>query len=409
MKHAELIRVLIETSAAMSAATLLVLLLRRPLRHWFGTGTAYALWLLVPLTTLAVMLPAAPRPVMPQTWVMVSSGTMLTNAPVAYSPNAGPWLALSALWLLGAVAMALLTAWRQRRFHRRLGTLRLREDGTHQAQADEGLPAAVGLLRPKIVVPGDFEQRYDAEQQALIRAHEATHIARGDLRFNALATAMCCVYWFNPLLHYAAARFRHDQELSCDARVLARHPHARRAYAHAMFTTQLAAQASPLGCHWGSTHPLRERIEMLKRETNTPLRRAVGATLVAGLACTLATVAWAAQPSLSPQQRKVDVHTAQSYSRWTPRRVGEYVAEQAGLQIVNPQALDDRKRVTMEFVQVPAAAALELAALESGVEPRFDVDRVYFVPSTKAQVFLRERFVGRDGRLMPAATPAPQR
>ncbi|MGH8080771.1 MAG: M56 family metallopeptidase [Lysobacter sp.] len=296
MKHAELIGLLIETSVAMSVATLLVLLLRRPLLRWFGAGLTYASWWLVPLTTVAVLLPAASRPVLPGNWIVVPGGAVMTAAPIPYSPNADPWLALSLIWLIGAIAMTLLTAWRQRRFQRRLGTLRRREDGTHQATAQEGLPAAFGLIRPKIVVPSDFEQRYDAEQQALIRAHEATHIARGDLRFNALAMTLRCVYWFNPLLHYAAARFRHDQELSCDARVVARHPQARRAYAQAMFTTQLAAQASPLGCHWGHTHPLQERIQMLKRNNNTPLRRIVGIALVMALVGGVGTVAWAAQP-----------------------------------------------------------------------------------------------------------------
>ncbi|MEH6421694.1 M56 family metallopeptidase [Pseudomonas sp. CGJS7] len=415
MNHVELIGLLAETSAAMSAATVLVLLLRGPLLRWFGAGLAYASWWLVPLTTLAVLLPAAPRPLVPGNWIVVAGGAVPTTAPVPHSPNADPWLALSVLWLIGAVAMTLLTVWRQRRFQRGLGPLRPRGDGTHQAGAQAGLPAAFGLLRPKIVVPDDFEQRYDAEQQALIRAHEATHIARGDLGFNALAMALRCLYWFNPLLHYAAARFRHDQELSCDARVIARHPQARRAYAQAMFTTQLAAQVTPLGCHWGSTHPLRERIEMLKRETHTRPRRVAGALLILALGGLAGAAAWAAQPSLSPRERQITLDTTLTMSKWTSRMIAMNAAEKAGLQIVNPQALDDRKNTTMKFDRVPVATIMELAGMESGTEPRFDVDRVTFVPSANPRIFAGNRYVGPDGSLLPVppadatSIPAPAR
>src|SRR3546814_16727473 len=76
--------------------------------------------------------------------------------------------------------------------------------------------------------------------------------------------ALRCVYWFNPLLWIAADRFRRDQELACDATVVARHPHARRAYGEAMVKTQLSAMPAPLACHWFGGHPLKERIAMLK-------------------------------------------------------------------------------------------------------------------------------------------------
>src|SRR3546814_10618324 len=72
--------------------------------------------------------------------------------------------------------------------------------------------------------------------------------------------ALRCVYWFNPLLWIAADRFRRDQELACDATVVARHPHARRAYGEAMVKTQLSAMPAPLACHWFGGHPLKERI-----------------------------------------------------------------------------------------------------------------------------------------------------
>ena len=73
------------------------------------------------------------------------------------------------------------------------------------------------------------------------------------------------MFWFNPLVHLAAARFRFDQELACDAAVIARHPDSRRRYGAAMLKTQRAEFGLPMGCHWQSSHPLKERVAMLKQ------------------------------------------------------------------------------------------------------------------------------------------------
>ena len=112
----------------------------------------------------------------------------------------------------------------------------------------------------------------------------------------ALATLLRCVFWFHPLVHVAAARFRFDQELACDAAVVARFPEARRSYGDAMLKTQLAAFGLPLGCHWQSCHPLKERISMLKQTLPGPRRRRVATALVLSLAAAASLAAWAAQP-----------------------------------------------------------------------------------------------------------------
>ena len=39
---------------------------------------------------------------------------------------------------------------------------------------------------------------------------------------NAVLTSLQCISWFNPPMHLAASRCRFDQELACDADVMAR-------------------------------------------------------------------------------------------------------------------------------------------------------------------------------------------
>src|SRR5690606_37981293 len=225
---------LFEATATTSVAILLVFLLRAPLRRGFGAGAVHALWALVPAAALAPFLPAAPALPGEALLAPVGVGLDATLAPVRRGGAGYGWL--PAAWAAGALALLLLQALRQWRFRRSAGPLCARGDGSYAAAVDG--PAVLGLLRPRIVVPHDFDRRFTATERALVLAHERVHVQRGDVPATALATLLQCLFWFNPLVHLALARFRRDQELACDAAVVARHPDARRDYARAMLNAQ---------------------------------------------------------------------------------------------------------------------------------------------------------------------------
>lgn len=296
MTFADLFVVLCETTVAGSAAILLVLALRKPLRHAFGAGIAYATWALVPLAILAVLLPAAQSPVLvvPVIAMPVPRNLIAGTDGARAIPDLATWAVIAVA--CGALACAFRLFIQQHRFIRGLGLLTDRGDGVFVAQSAEGLPAVIGLLRPRIVLPVDAKHRYSAVEHELMLAHERAHIARGDLAANGMVAVLRCLFWFNPLLHFAARRFRHDQELACDQQVVRRHPEARRAYGEAMLKTQLARGVLPLGCHWVQVHPLRERIEMLKQPLHSMRRRALGRTTAVALLLATCYTAWAAQP-----------------------------------------------------------------------------------------------------------------
>jgi len=168
---------------------------------------------------------------------------------------------LVSLWLAGGLLVA-ASQWRShRRFVRQLA---LSDDGW---RAPTGFnPALLGLWRAHLVLPLDFEQRFEPAERALIVAHENAHRQRRDNWVNLLALCVCLLHWFNPLLWWARARLRQDQELACDAMVL-RQPDADwRPYVQALLKVHgQRVPGSPFVAAWRSTHPLIERIEMLKQ------------------------------------------------------------------------------------------------------------------------------------------------
>ena len=296
MMNADFSIELLQATLATSMAVMLVLMLRKVLRHQLGARMAYASWILVPLACTAVLIPAPARNiVLPASANDPAGLPAIVYASLTSAPGADPWFFFLALWLSGALITFFLFAHRQRTFNRRI-------EGDAKLPYDQVVghgPAVAGLLRPRIVLPADFESRYTVEQQVLVIAHERLHLQRGDILAQALATLLRCVFWFNPLIHFAAARFRFDQELACDADVLAAYPKSRRSYGEAMLKTQLADFALPVGCHWQSSHPLKERIMMLSNPLPGSTRRASGMALILALVATGSYTAWAAQPASS--------------------------------------------------------------------------------------------------------------
>ena len=202
---------------------------------------------------------------------------------------------LLVLWITGALALAGWFIHAHRAFLRAAGPLR--EEGGISFSGGAAGPASVGLFRPVIIVPHDFKERYSGAEQALVLAHERAHGARRDAWANFLQATLQCVFWFNPLVHLAAARFRQDQELSCDALVMAQHPHQRRSYAEALLkshTTHVRQYAV-----FFASAPIKERLMQLQSSSPRLSRRIAGRCLVgmlaAGAIC--ATLAARAEPA----------------------------------------------------------------------------------------------------------------
>lgn len=281
-----------------------VALVRVPLRGTLGARAAYWLWLTVPASALAVALPRAEHKpatavagiawdVFGLAWDRIAALIALTSG----SRSA----VVCAVWVLGAGAVFAFMVLRQRAFVRSLGTLVPLPDGTWRGRG-VAEPLLLGALRPRVLVPLDFEQRYSAEECEFVLAHERAHMHRGDTLANAFGAAWLCVFWFNPMMFWVMRLLRLDQDLACDAAVLAAAGRGSRSrYAEALLKTQLAGEGTlrlPLACHWHSVHPLRQRIAALRGPIAGRIPHWIGTLCVATLVAAVSLGASAIQPCL---------------------------------------------------------------------------------------------------------------
>jgi beta-lactamase regulating signal transducer with metallopeptidase domain len=296
-----LLQTFAELTLATSLGAVVVALLRLPLRRVAGVRIAYWLWLLIPISALAALLPPLPSAlaganVVPATLRGATDvetySRQIAHAAADYS------VLCASIWLVGCMLMLALVARGQRTFIKAVADAERIAGNVYRSRFLRG-PLLIGLLRPKIVLPIDFESKYSPQDRALILAHEQAHLRRGDIWTRAFATLCVCLFWFNPLMHWAAARLRFDQELACDATVLARSRVGRRRYATALLRTHLAGEPPlrPLAaCGWHSRHPLKERIAMLRRPLPTLTRRVSGALATGAVILLGGCAVWSARP-----------------------------------------------------------------------------------------------------------------
>lgn len=309
---------------ALAGGVLAVMALRGPVRRRFGALPAYLLWLTPPLCALAALAPA-PIEATPLAPILLTAGKAARQAvPPGLATPAAATLVLLA-WPLGALVAAAAFVVRQVRFTQSLGPMTPHPTdarllvGKHVGAG----PMVLASPWPRIVVPADFDDRFQGEARALVLAHEGVHLARGDALINSLVVAVQCLAWFNPMVHIGARRLRLDQEMACDEAVLAQRPQARRLYAETLLDALLVPRVVPFGCHWpaGGAHPLKERLIMLNIPTRSPARRAAGLALTALVGLAGAGAVWAADARPAPaitQPNWVVKPTAQDMARFYP-------------------------------------------------------------------------------------------
>jgi len=141
---------------------------------------------------------------------------------------------ICALWmlgvggLLGSWSLGLLSLWRLARrsipFHdeslnrilrdamRRIGVNREVRVVSSDSRA---MPMVWGSLRPTILLPANVSE-WSAETIQNVLLHELAHIRRCDWLAHGLSLLARSLFWFNPLVWFAARKLRCECERACD-------------------------------------------------------------------------------------------------------------------------------------------------------------------------------------------------
>ncbi len=202
---------------------------------------------------------------------LAGSATATTADVAALAPTFEPpaSIPLSTLllwaWALGSAVVLVWSLARIVRFHRVLVSTSSPAPGSLQRAACRiagrlGLSKAPAIFtanarivplvwwvggRVRVVIPAELVRSMEAEQLDGILAHELAHIRRCDHVVRWLEWLTCVACWWNPLAWWARKGLRHNEEICCDALVLARLKSNPRTYASSLLTAIefLSAQA----------------------------------------------------------------------------------------------------------------------------------------------------------------------
>ncbi len=376
--RSELVTYLVALTIASTLSILVTLAIRRGVRLAFGAAAGYATWLLVPAAMLAVLLPAPGNPgstlgMSLRIELFSALSTAIDSSPGSALPGAHPvdWtLWAIGAWLAGAALFVLYLAGLQRAFVNSLGTL----SGSRcvlRAARSAGCPALLGILRPRIILPVDFESRYTRQERLLIFSHERTHLRRGDALWNCFVALVRCLFWFNPLVHLASNCFRADQELACDAAVLGDFPRLRRTYANAMLKTEMLDVALPVGCSWQSARHLKERLAMVKKAPPSHRRRTYGRACVVFASLSVGVSVWAVQPATAIRAVVDDSPPNTQAATLAPAEAAVSITG----TLVNMQRVGDFVQVTGNDLQLLIGPAVQVQFRSDTVSNKSDGSR----------------------------------
>lgn len=310
------------------------------------------------------------------------------------------WLLLS-LATAAAPALAAVSLRRRRRGWREASLA-----GSAVLVAADAGPAVVGLWPARIVVPA-WLLAAPPQRQALVLAHEQSHIDAGDQRLLAAAWLLLVAMPWNPALWFQLRRLRRAIEIDCDARVLAQ---GFRLADYGAALIEVGARPSglaPLAVAMATSSSLLER--RLRLMTRRPAR---WQRLAAPLLLLLSIDLGAAAARMQPPPTMVSVALAQrqplaGYYRLGKQRIAIVSVDAEGLSMKTnmepslrllPQSAElyqvAGSELMVRFDRAAATLTLEQAGAAADPAPRVDGTAV-----EQADAYVAQRLA--DGQALP--------
>jgi beta-lactamase regulating signal transducer with metallopeptidase domain len=251
-------------AAAKGFIVLAIVALFSPLFRRQPAALRHALWtsavfMQFALLLIVVMVPRWSVPLLgaPQ-WMPVGNGLVASTVSTVADAHVNWW---TTAWLIGACAVCIhmivgaVGVWRLARAGRRVNDTRWLAASDRIAR-DLGIsrrltllegnkldtPVTWGVSFPVIFLPSNARS-WDDDQVRYVLLHEMAHVRRLDALTQLLAQVAVAVFWFNPLMWWAAQRMRMECEHACDDYVLRSGIRASR-YAEDLLTIVRRMKAS---------------------------------------------------------------------------------------------------------------------------------------------------------------------
>lgn len=164
-----------------------------------------------------------------------SAPSLVTEATPAVPRAPISWTAIATIvWAVGAVVVLAAFLLGYLELRRLLRAATPVEDGAWSALSTEAaerldlrapflllrgeglpVPVAVGLLRPRVLLPSGSDA-WPLELRRAVLLHELAHVQRHDCLTQAVAQVACALFWFHPGFWWAASQMRAERERACD-------------------------------------------------------------------------------------------------------------------------------------------------------------------------------------------------
>jgi beta-lactamase regulating signal transducer with metallopeptidase domain/peroxiredoxin/protocatechuate 3,4-dioxygenase beta subunit len=164
------------------------------------------------------------------------------------------------------------------------GRLSLRRPARVLLSREATAPLAMGVFRPKIVLPVSTEELSPREIDAVL-VHELTHLRRRDTWLAWMEVVLCAVWWFHPVIWLVHRSLRRVCEDCCDDVILVSGIATSTEYCDTLMRVARRSTERPvdmLACPMTSRlHPLGNRfLRIMDSSVRRPLKMSVAATMV---------------------------------------------------------------------------------------------------------------------------------
>ncbi len=142
----------------------------------------------------------------------------------------------------------------------------LRRTPTVHVSSETTTPLVIGVLRPRILLPGNGATPLSEDEERMALCHELSHVKRADLWLGLVPAAAERLFFFHPFVRMVSREYLLCREAACDAAVLDTLATTPRDYGRLLLALGVSQRRSSLAVAGASSSfsMLKRRIAMLR-------------------------------------------------------------------------------------------------------------------------------------------------